>query len=171
MRSDKLCQIMQVITYSLSGLQGKNSLRSISLWIFYWPRSSGFAGFSNLVWRVGLDWTLLSPWSPCFPYPLVCIVSSTKFMPSSSPYLSAPHQKLLIMEFNSIQSESRILKQLIVYVGMAWATALMRISLPAFDRNLPFYPAMCLPTWSFIRLKAFLSRLMEAAPNTSCGAL
>ena len=67
-----------------------------------------------------------------------------------------PHQKLLIIEFSSLQSEFGSLKQLIVYVGVTWATALMSTSRPALDNNLPFHPAISLPTWSFIQLKAFL---------------
>ena len=66
-----------------------------------------------------------------------------------------PHQKLFTIEFNSLHRESGRLKQPIVYVGVAWATTLIRISQPALDSNLPFQFAIFLPTWSFIRLKAF----------------
>ena len=67
-----------------------------------------------------------------------------------------PHQKLPIIEFNSLQSESGNLKQLIVYVEVAWAIALIRISLPTHDRSFPFHPNIFLSTWSLIRLNAFL---------------
>ena len=66
-----------------------------------------------------------------------------------------PHKKLLIMEFSSLQCVFGSLKQLIVYVGITWATALISISLPAFDNNFLFQLAICRPTWSLIRLKAF----------------
>ena len=66
-----------------------------------------------------------------------------------------PHQNLLIIELSSLQSESGNLKQLMVYVGVAWATALMRTSLPAEDNNFPFQPAIFWPSWSLILLKAF----------------
>lgn len=48
------------------------------------------------------------------------------------------------------------LNTLIMYVGVACAMALMRISLPALDRSLPFHPVIFLPTWFLMRLNAFL---------------
>ena len=52
-----------------------------------------------------------------------------------------PHQKLLIRLVSSSNNELGILKQLIEYVGIVWATALIKISLPAFDRSFSFHPA------------------------------
>jgi hypothetical protein len=40
-------------------------------------------------------------------------------------------------------------KQAIAYVGIACATALMRISLPALDRNFYFHPLILLKILSF----------------------
>ena len=62
-----------------------------------------------------------------------------------------PHQKLLIKEFSSLQRESGILKQFIVYVGVAWATAFMRISRLTVVSNFPFQPAILRPTSSLMR--------------------
>ena len=76
-----------------------------------------------------------------------------------------PHQKFLTMEFSSLHKASGILKQLIVYVGVACAIALMSISLPAFESNLPFHPTILLPTWSFIRLKSFFFPLPTIGGN------
>ena len=67
-----------------------------------------------------------------------------------------PHQKLLIMEFSSLHNASGSLNTLIVYVGVACATTFMRISLPALDMSLSFHPSIFLPTWSLVRLNAFL---------------
>ena len=43
-----------------------------------------------------------------------------------------PHQNLLTMDPRYLHSDSGNLKQLIVYVGVAWVTALMSVSLLAF---------------------------------------
>ena len=51
-----------------------------------------------------------------------------------------PHQKFLNMLVNSSQSASSNLKQLMVYVGIAWVTALINISLPALDNIFPSIP-------------------------------
>ena len=56
-----------------------------------------------------------------------------------------PHQNWLIKEFNSQHKEFESLKQLIVYVVVTWATALIRISLPTVESNLPFHPTIRLP--------------------------
>ena len=73
-----------------------------------------------------------------------------------------PHQKPPTIEFISKHKESGSLKQFTVYVGVACATAFIRISLPVLDNNFLFQPAIFLPTWSLIRLKAFFLPL----PNT-----
>lgn len=57
-----------------------------------------------------------------------------------------PHQNWLTIELRSRQREFGSLKQLIVKVVVACATALIRISRPAFDRSLLFQPATFLPT-------------------------
>ena len=74
-----------------------------------------------------------------------------------------PHQKLPIKEFRSLHNESGSLNTLIVYVGVACATALIRTSRPALDNSLLFYPVIFLPTWSLIRLKAFFFPLPTSA--------
>ena len=56
-----------------------------------------------------------------------------------------PHQKLLTREFSLLQSESGSLKQFIVYVGVAWATAFIRISRPVVDSKFPFQLAILRP--------------------------
>lgn len=66
-----------------------------------------------------------------------------------------PHQNRLIMAPSSLHNESGSLKQLMEYVGMAWATAFISVSLPALDSNFPFQPTILFPTWSLILLKAF----------------
>lgn len=64
-----------------------------------------------------------------------------------------PHQKLLISLLRSLQRLFESWKQLIVQVGMAWATALMRTSLLPKESNFPFQPASFLHTFSFISAK------------------
>ena len=76
-----------------------------------------------------------------------------------------PHQKPLSIDAISAQRESGSLKQFMVYVGVAYATAFIRISLLALDNNLPFQPAIFLPTWSLIRLKAFFFPLPTIGGN------
>ena len=49
-----------------------------------------------------------------------------------------PHQKFLIKLVISSHLEPGILKQLMVYVGIAYATGFIKISLPAFDSNFSF---------------------------------
>ena len=66
-----------------------------------------------------------------------------------------PHQKLQIREFSLLHRESGILKQFILYVEMAWATAFIRISRPADDNDFPFQLAILRPTWSLMQLNAF----------------
>ena len=67
----------------------------------------------------------------------------------SDSFCFCPHQKLLIILSMSSHKPCRSWKQLIVYVGIAWAMALMRISFPPIERSLPFYPSSFWPTLSF----------------------
>ena len=78
-----------------------------------------------------------------------------------------PHQKFLIILSRSSQRLFRSWKQLIVQVGMAWATSLMRVSFPPEESNFPFQPANFKPTLSLISAKTcFLDLLMmEGRPR------
>ena len=70
---------------------------------------------------------------------------------------SPPHQNFLIMISSSLQRELGSRKQLITYVGIACATALTRISLPACDSIFSPHPCITRHTLSFMLLKeAFL---------------
>ena len=64
-------------------------------------------------------------------------------------YCLWPHQKFFIILSMSSHRPWGSRKQLIVYVGIACATALMRISFPSIERSLPFQPASFCPTLSF----------------------
>ena len=61
-----------------------------------------------------------------------------------------PHQNLLIMLSISSHKPLGSWKQLIVYVGIAQATALIKISLPPIERIFSFHPDSFLPTHSLI---------------------
>ena len=65
------------------------------------------------------------------------------------------HQKFLIKLIISTHRELGILKQLLVYIGIACATTFIKISLPAFDSNFSFQPASFLDNFSLISLKVF----------------
>ena len=67
-----------------------------------------------------------------------------------------PHQKFLINLVNSSHRASSNLKQFMVYVGTAWAIALISISLPALDNIFSFHPTNFFWIFSFISLKVFL---------------
>ena len=59
-----------------------------------------------------------------------------------------PHQKfLIILSISSHRLWGRR-KHPIVYVGIAWATTFIRISLPPIERSLPFHPANFCPILS-----------------------
>ena len=60
-----------------------------------------------------------------------------------------PHQKFHIILSKSSHKLCGSWKQLIVYVGIAWVTALMRISFPPIERSLPFQPVNFCPILSF----------------------
>ena len=60
-----------------------------------------------------------------------------------------PHQKFLIMLSISSHKLWGRRKQPIVYVGIACATALMRISFPPIDNSLPFQLASLCPIFFF----------------------
>ena len=65
-----------------------------------------------------------------------------------------PQKNLRMRASMSWQRVTGSLKHEIVYVGSAWATALIKISLPAYDRSLPSHP------WSFFHtLCLILSKL------------
>ena len=63
---------------------------------------------------------------------------------------SYPHQNFLIGVSNSLINPLGSLKQLIVYVGMAWMTDLIKISLPAWERSFSFHPCNFLHTLSLM---------------------
>jgi hypothetical protein len=69
----------------------------------------------------------------------------------------------MAMALSSAQKPAGNLKQLIAYVGMAWITALIRNSLPAWDNNFSSTLATYTKTLSLISLKA----LRFALPTTS----
>ena len=80
-----------------------------------------------------------------------------------------PHQNLWIIPANSSHRESGSLKTLIVYVGMACATALMRTSLLAWDNSFSFQPESLLSSFSFKALKVcfLICPLRMVGPNKS----
>lgn len=70
-----------------------------------------------------------------------------------------PHQNRIAIELISAHSPAGNIKQLIAYVGIACMTALMRISLPACDKNFSFHPCKRRKILSLISLNAsFLER-------------
>ena len=69
--------------------------------------------------------------------------------------LDWPHQKAWTMLVISSQRLSGSLKTLIVYAGMACATALMRISLLACENTFSFHPNSLLSNLSFNARKVF----------------
>ena len=60
------------------------------------------------------------------------------------------------MLVSSSQRFSGSLKQLMVYVGTAWATALMSTSLPTVDKSFSFHPDNLLATLDFSWAKEFV---------------
>jgi len=73
------------------------------------------------------------------------------------------------MLINSSQSAFDNLKQLMVYVGITWATALINTSLPALENIFSFHPTNFLWSFSLILLKVFLffSPPKKVTPNIS----
>ena len=69
--------------------------------------------------------------------------------------LHCPHQKFLIILVISSQRESGILKQLIVYIGIAWATAFIRTSFTALNNRFSFQPTNFLASFVLTSLKVF----------------
>ena len=67
-----------------------------------------------------------------------------------------PHQKLLTILFSSAHKDFGRRKQLIVWVGIAWTTALIKTSLPAMDRNFSFQLDSLCATLSLSCWKVFL---------------
>ena len=85
----------------------------------------------------------LKDWGFLNPMPLVSLDLQRFFQLTHAIFYSCslyPHQNLLIMPSISSQSPLGRRKQLIVYVGMAWATAFLRISLPPIDNIFSFHP-------------------------------
>lgn len=76
-------------------------------------------------------------------------------MPSFFHPFVAPHQKFLMRLVISSQRVSRILKQLMEYVGIAWATTFIEISFLAFGNSLSFHPTSFFANFSLISLKVF----------------
>ena len=64
-----------------------------------------------------------------------------------------PHQYLAIVELIESHRDFGSLKRLIVYVGMAYATVLINISLPALEINFSFHPMTRFVICSCISLK------------------
>ena len=64
-----------------------------------------------------------------------------------------PHQNLLISPSISSQSPLGSWQQLMLYVGMAWATAFIRTSLPPMDKSFSFHLDSFFGTLSFISAK------------------
>ena len=85
----------------------------------------------------------LKDWGFLNPMPTVSLDLQRFFQLTHAIFYSCslcPHQNLLIMPSISSQSPLGRRKQLIVYVGMAWATAFLRISLPPIDNIFSFHP-------------------------------
>ena len=78
-----------------------------------------------------------------------------------------PHQKLLIIFSRSWQWVLGSWKQLMVYASTAWATALIRISLPPMEMSLPFQPVSFLATLSLTSANTciFYFPMMEGNPK------
>lgn len=64
-------------------------------------------------------------------------------------YCRYPYQKFLIMLSISSHRLRGRRKYPIVYMGIVYATAFMRISFPPIDKSLPFHPASFWPILSF----------------------
>ena len=95
---------------------------------------------------------LLEPQTPSSLWSTKFLLTDPCHFRSSLHYL---HQKFLITLVISSQRELEILKQLIVYVGIAWATAFIRNSFPAVDNSFSFQPANLLASFVLTSLKVF----------------
>ena len=99
------------------------------------------------------------------------ILWETQFIPThpaNFPLLSPiPPPKFLNQWFNFVYKPFGSLKHDMVYVGIAWITALMRISLPACDSNFSFQPFNFFQILSLIKLKDFCfpDQLETVSPN------
>ena len=133
-----------------------------------WTRESGFWMICHPCLAKSAKLNALRSLNPSPPSAFLWHIFSHETQAIFHSFSFCPHQKFLTMEFSSWHKESGILKQVIVYVGVAWATALMSTSLPAFESNLPFHPAIFLLTWSFIWLKAFLFPLPTSDGSPRC---
>ena len=111
---------------------------------------------SMLVLLIRHHWIELHPWIPCLPrlvWHRVSYLTQWTFLRS----LFCPHQNLLIKLSIFMQRLTGILKQLIVYVGIAWTTVLINISLPAWNSSFSLHPWIFLQILTLILLKlAFL---------------
>ena len=70
-------------------------------------------------------------------------------------FLTCPHQNCLTIPVISSHSPLGSLKQLIVYEGTAWATALVNTSFPALDKSFSFHPASLDSRFRLIFAKVF----------------
>lgn len=109
--------------------------------------------------RGKVKWARLNWFNWWDPIPLPTLGSQSLSQLSQTIFLSScfwPHQNLRIILVKSSQREFGSLKQLMVYVGIAWATTLINTSLPAFERSFSFHPANFLLRFSLISLKEYL---------------
>ena len=117
------------------------------MWV--WPRSC-----QTILWY-GLctcEYFKISQHNPPNSLSLHNLSQLTQWTFLNSPLY--PHQNLQIRTSNSLIKPLGILKQLIVYIGIAWITNLMSTSLPAWDSNLSFQPCdffqtVLLDKWNF----------------------
>jgi hypothetical protein len=70
-----------------------------------------------------------------------------------------PHQNFPFIAFISLMSAFGIWNTFIIYVGIAWITALSRISLPACDRNFSFHPLILFQIRPLMLLKELIRDL------------
>ena len=97
-------------------------------------------------------WRLRKPIPPCVFDMHIFLQLTQDILVSWSFW---PHQKFLSIPSKSSHKPFGSKKQLMVYVGIAWVTAFMRISFPPMDSIFSFQPDNFFPALSFISAKTW----------------
>ena len=110
----------------------------------------------------------LKAWMSLKPIPLFAFGEHNFFHFIQCIFFSSfvcPYQYLAMVEFIVSHKVFGILKILMEYVGIAYATVLIRISLPTFEINFSFHPINLLVIFSCRSLKVFTLDFLLAIGN------